>query len=92
MKWKGAGRLAAEELYAGARERVNRMGGVGVLREKEREGRKRREEWQGGGEGKKRGEEEGDGEKEEKEDEKDEDEDDVGLFLSQGVWGGYWLT
>lgn len=36
-KWRGAARLAAEEIFASARDRVNRMGGVGAWRERERE-------------------------------------------------------
>ena len=64
VKWKAASRVAAEEVYAGARDRVNRMGGLGALREKEREGRERFGAWdreggvEGGGNG---GEEEEDG-------------------------------
>jgi hypothetical protein len=41
-KWRGAARLAADAVFAGARDKVNRMGGVGAWREKERE----RIEWQ----------------------------------------------
>lgn len=40
-KWRGAARLAAEEIFAGAKDRVNRMGGVGAWRERERERRER---------------------------------------------------
>ena len=35
MKWKAASRAAAEEVFAGARDRVNRMGGLRGLRERE---------------------------------------------------------
>ncbi|KAL9628867.1 MAG: hypothetical protein Q9164_007121, partial [Protoblastenia rupestris] len=45
-KWRTASREAAEELFRGVRDRVNRMGGVGALREKEREKRERDIEWQ----------------------------------------------
>lgn len=76
-KWKGAGRLAAEELYVGARQRVDRMGGVGAWREREREGKKRREDWNGGGGGGKGVEE---GEREDGED-KVEEEEEVGSFF-----------
>ena len=34
--WKTASRLAAEELFGGVKDRVNRMGGVGAWRERER--------------------------------------------------------
>ncbi|MCJ1415465.1 hypothetical protein MMC32_001797 [Xylographa parallela] len=44
--WRLAARQAAEEIFAGVRDRVNRMGGVGAWREREREGRER---WGGGG-------------------------------------------
>lgn len=37
LKWRAASRLAAEEVFASARDRVNRMGGVGAMRERERE-------------------------------------------------------
>ncbi|MCJ1403937.1 hypothetical protein MMC11_007160 [Xylographa trunciseda] len=46
--WRLAARQAAEEIFAGVRDRVNRMGGVGAWREREREGRER---WGGGGGG-----------------------------------------
>ncbi|QDS70962.1 hypothetical protein FKW77_007242 [Venturia effusa] len=36
-KWRAASRLAAEELFAGARDKVNKMGGVGAWRERENE-------------------------------------------------------
>jgi Swi5-dependent recombination DNA repair protein 1 len=36
-KWRSAARLAAEEVFAGARDKVNRMGGVGAWRERETE-------------------------------------------------------
>lgn len=43
--WRSAGRAAAEELYGGVRDRVNRMGGVGAWRERERD---RSKGWAGG--------------------------------------------
>lgn len=81
--------MAAEELYAGARERVNRMGGVGAWKERVEEGRKRREEW--GREGVEKGGEEeeveGSGEGEDGKEKKDEDEDDVfSFFLFPFPW------
>jgi Swi5-dependent recombination DNA repair protein 1 len=36
-KWRSAARLAAEEVFAGARDKVNRMGGMGAWRERENE-------------------------------------------------------
>lgn len=35
--WRMASRAAAEELFAGTRDRVNRMGGVGAWRDREKE-------------------------------------------------------
>ena len=43
-KWRGAARLAAEELFATARERVHRMGGASAWRDREREARRGWEE------------------------------------------------
>lgn len=43
--WRSASRAAAEELYGGVRDRVNRMGGVGAWRERERD---RSKGWGGG--------------------------------------------
>ncbi|KAF2470976.1 uncharacterized protein BDR25DRAFT_334137 [Lindgomyces ingoldianus] len=43
--WRAASRAAAEELFAGTRDRVNRMGGVGAWREREREQREWRKQW-----------------------------------------------
>lgn len=45
-KWRDAARGAAEEMYAQAREKVNRMGGVGAWRDREREGIERRVQWE----------------------------------------------
>lgn len=36
-KWRSASRLAAEEVWAGARDRVNNMGGLAAWRQQERE-------------------------------------------------------
>ncbi|EEP82236.1 predicted protein [Uncinocarpus reesii 1704] len=44
-KWRLVTREAAEELFASARDRVNRMGGVGVWREKMRQSKLRKAEW-----------------------------------------------
>ncbi|KAF2758555.1 hypothetical protein EJ05DRAFT_355579 [Pseudovirgaria hyperparasitica] len=45
-KWRSASRLAAEELFASSRERVQRMGGVSAWKDKEREGRTRMLTWE----------------------------------------------
>ena len=45
VKWKTATRLAAEEIFGGVRDRVNRMGGVGAWREREKERRERFGGW-----------------------------------------------
>jgi Swi5-dependent recombination DNA repair protein 1 len=37
IKWRVAARQAAEEVFAGARDKVNRMGGVGAWRERQEE-------------------------------------------------------
>ncbi|KAF2201620.1 hypothetical protein GQ43DRAFT_455644 [Delitschia confertaspora ATCC 74209] len=44
-KWISATRAAAEELFAGTRDRVNRMGGVQGWREREKEQREWRSQW-----------------------------------------------
>jgi Swi5-dependent recombination DNA repair protein 1 len=56
QKWKVASRAVAEEVYASARDRVNKMGGVGAMREREREkggswGWEGEEKGDGGGQG-----------------------------------------
>lgn len=43
--WRTASRAAAEELFAKTRDRVNRMGGVGALKEKEKEQKEFRQKW-----------------------------------------------
>lgn len=37
VKWRSASRAAAEEVFAGARDRVNKMGGVGAMRNREKQ-------------------------------------------------------
>lgn len=70
-----ASRAAAEEVYEKARDKVNRMGGVGAMRERERERSRGGMGWgwdegkRGGGEGEREereggGDGEGDGEEE----------------------------
>ncbi|KMU72103.1 hypothetical protein CISG_00412 [Coccidioides immitis RMSCC 3703] len=44
-KWQIVAREAAEELFASARERVNRMGGVGVWKDRMRQSKLRRMKW-----------------------------------------------
>ncbi|KAI9817157.1 MAG: hypothetical protein M1827_001269 [Pycnora praestabilis] len=45
QKWKGASREAAEEMFAGVRDRVNRLGGTGAWRDMQR----KKAEWRSGG-------------------------------------------
>ncbi|KAI1965362.1 hypothetical protein LOZ58_001209 [Ophidiomyces ophidiicola] len=45
VKWRLVAREATEELFASARERVNRMGGVGAWKEKIKQSQLRRAEW-----------------------------------------------
>jgi hypothetical protein len=44
-KWRSAARLAADEVYASARDKINRIGGVGAWRENELERREWRRSW-----------------------------------------------
>lgn len=44
-KWRVAARQASEEVFAGARDKVNRMGGVGAWRERQREMAERANDW-----------------------------------------------
>ena len=37
VKWRLASRAAAEDVFAGARDKVNKMGGVGAMRDRERQ-------------------------------------------------------
>jgi Swi5-dependent recombination DNA repair protein 1 len=46
VKWRSAARLAAEEVYGSARDKVNRMGGVEGLREQERQTKELRQQWE----------------------------------------------
>jgi hypothetical protein len=50
-KWKTVSREAAEELFAGARDRVNRMGGVRAWKERIRNSQKARNAWDSDGQG-----------------------------------------
>lgn len=68
-KWKSASRDAAEEIFGGVKDRVNRMGGVGAWREREMEAKKRFSAWDE--EPVKR---EGDGEEENEEDDEKREE------------------
>ncbi|KAF1851612.1 uncharacterized protein K460DRAFT_272311 [Cucurbitaria berberidis CBS 394.84] len=45
-RWRTASRAAAEELFASTRDRVNRMGGVGALKEREKESKERQKQWE----------------------------------------------
>jgi hypothetical protein len=49
VKWKTASKEAAEELFAGARDRVNRMGGVRAWKERIRNIQVARDEWDNDG-------------------------------------------
>lgn len=44
-RWRAASRAAAEELFAGTRDRVNRMGGVGAWKSREKEQKEWRTKW-----------------------------------------------
>ncbi|KAF2713915.1 hypothetical protein K504DRAFT_424947 [Pleomassaria siparia CBS 279.74] len=44
-RWRTASRAAAEEVYAGTRDRVNRMGGVGAWKSREKEQMEWRTKW-----------------------------------------------
>ncbi len=44
-KWRSAARQAADAVFACARDKVNRIGGVGAWRENEQERRERRRGW-----------------------------------------------
>lgn len=68
-KWKGASRDAAEEMFGGVKDRVNRMGGVGAWREREMEAKKRFSAWD---EEPVKREGDGDEENEEREDRREE--------------------
>ncbi|KAF2736502.1 hypothetical protein EJ04DRAFT_511003 [Polyplosphaeria fusca] len=44
-RWRSASRAAAEEVFAGTRDRVNRMGGVGAWKQREKEQKEWRQKW-----------------------------------------------
>ncbi len=44
-KWRAASRTAAEEVFAGARDKVNKMGGVGAMRDRERQSKDKAWGW-----------------------------------------------
>ena len=46
LKWRNAAREAAEEVYAKTRDRVNKMGGMQGLKEREERQQERRKEWE----------------------------------------------
>ena len=75
-KWRGAARLAAEELFASARDRVNRMGGVHAWRDGERERRERVNGWFSQDDG---------GQKPQESSDVDEDDED-GKTREHGTW------
>ncbi|KAF2454744.1 hypothetical protein BDY21DRAFT_102108 [Lineolata rhizophorae] len=69
VKWRDVSRAAAEEVFAGCKERVMRMGGVGAWREREKKKEERWKDWEEG--------EESDGDdSEDEEDDEDEEEED----------------
>lgn len=70
-KWRGVSRAAAEEVFAGMRDKVCRIGGVGAWRERERERVERVNEWER--EGQRLGPGNGDSEEDEEDEEEDEE-------------------
>jgi Swi5-dependent recombination DNA repair protein 1 len=72
-KWRSASRLAAEEVFAGARDKVNKMGGVGAWRERENERKNFAQQWDQ--EPAKKGGDSDDGDEEEEDEDEDEDEE-----------------
>ena len=44
-KWRAASRAAAEEVFGGARDKVNKMGGVGAMRDRERQSKEKAWGW-----------------------------------------------
>lgn len=87
-KWRDASRAAAEELFVGAREKVDRMGGVGAWNERVRNDRLKRmegnEAFNSNGGGNEEESKDEDGHGEDKEDE-NEDDDEV-CFAFAFVW------
>ena len=45
FKWRAASRAAAEEVFAGARDKVNKMGGVGAMRDREKQSKQKAWGW-----------------------------------------------
>ena len=45
VKWRAASRAAAEEVFGGARDKVNKMGGVGAMRDRERQSKGKAWDW-----------------------------------------------
>lgn len=45
FKWRAASRAAAEEVFAGARDKVNKMGGMGAMRDRERQSKQKPWGW-----------------------------------------------
>ena len=45
FKWRAASRAAAEEVFAGARDKVNKLGGVGAMRDRERQSKQKAWGW-----------------------------------------------
>ena len=45
FKWRAASRAAAEEVFGGARDKVNKMGGVGAMRDRERQSKEKAWGW-----------------------------------------------
>lgn len=45
FKWRAASRAAAEEVFGGARDKVNKMGGVGAMRDRERQSKEKGWGW-----------------------------------------------
>ena len=45
FKWRAASRATAEKVFAGARDKVNKMGGVGAMRDRERQSKQKAWGW-----------------------------------------------
>ena len=45
QKWRNASRAAAEDVFAKARDRVNKMGGVSAMRDREKQSREKAWGW-----------------------------------------------
>ena len=68
VKWRAASRAAAEEVFGGARDKVNKMGGVGAMRHRERQSKEKAWGW----------------DDEQKRDEEADDDDESGRVDSHG--------